>query len=371
MLSLYRRHVAKCSHSKAKKKRGTPADEKSSCTCPIWIQGTYAGKARRESLDVTSWAKAEKIKRQYEDGIQSQPKAVTITEAVGRLIADAEARKLNRSTLEKYKLLGTRLQDFCASNGIADLRHFGNEQALAFRASWTGSPRTLSKTLERFKSWCNFFVQNGWITVSPARGIKAPIVKPSPTLPFNDGEVSKLLSSADFRTRTFFKLLLHSGLRILDAAQLRPERIQDGKLFLYQAKTGQPVWVPLPPDLVADLQKLTLTGGFYFAVESDRPETVAEYYRVKLTKTAEAAGLIPKKQKGVERKNVFHPHRFRDTFAVRLLEKGVPLGTVSILLGHTSIKTTEESYAPWVASLQMNLEAAVQKTWQTKLVRVK
>jgi integrase/recombinase XerD len=32
---------------------------------------------------------------------------------------------------------------------------------------------------------------------------------------------------------------------------------------------------------------------------------------------------------------------------------------VSILLGHTSIKTTEKHYAPWVRSRQVALEAAV------------
>ncbi|PYX72349.1 MAG: hypothetical protein DMG72_15125, partial [Acidobacteria bacterium] len=31
-----------------------------------------------------------------------------------------------------------------------------------------------------------------------------------------------------------------------------------------------------------------------------------------------------------------HGHRLRDTFAVELLQKGVPLQTVSILLGHSS-----------------------------------
>ena len=41
-------------------------------------------------------------------------------------------------------------------------------------------------------------------------------------------------------------------------------------------------------------------------------------------------------------------HRLRDTFAVDLLEKGVPLEEVSKLLGHESIKTTERHYAKWV-----------------------
>ena len=40
-------------------------------------------------------------------------------------------------------------------------------------------------------------------------------------------------------------------------------------------------------------------------------------------------------------------YRLRDTFAVDLLEKGVPMEEVSKLLGHSSIKTTEKHYAKW------------------------
>jgi integrase len=47
-------------------------------------------------------------------------------------------------------------------------------------------------------------------------------------------------------------------------------------------------------------------------------------------------------------KTDFTPHCLRDTFAVSLLQKGVPLEEVSKLLGSESIKTTEKSYAKWV-----------------------
>jgi hypothetical protein len=48
---------------------------------------------------------------------------------------------------------------------------------------------------------------------------------------------------------------------------------------------------------------------------------------------------------------------------VALLEKGVPLDVVSMLLGHTSIKTTEKHYAPWVKSRQTAFEDAVKLAW--------
>jgi site-specific recombinase XerD len=58
-----------------------------------------------------------------------------------------------------------------------------------------------------------------------------------------------------------------------------------------------------------------------------------------------------------------HSHRLRDTFSVDLLQKGVSLETVSMLLGHTSIKTTQRHYAPWVKSRQDALEKAVKLSW--------
>ena len=58
-----------------------------------------------------------------------------------------------------------------------------------------------------------------------------------------------------------------------------------------------------------------------------------------------------------------HAHRCRDTFAVELLLKGVPIERVSVLLGHSSVKITERHYSPWVRARQEQLEADVKRTW--------
>ncbi len=57
-------------------------------------------------------------------------------------------------------------------------------------------------------------------------------------------------------------------------------------------------------------------------------------------------------------------HRLRDTFAVDLLEKGVPLEEVSKLLGHESIKTTERHYSKWVKGRQDRLDSLVTASWK-------
>lgn len=196
------------------------------------------------------------------------------------------------------------------------------------------------------------------ITTNHAKALKAPHVKPNPTLPLTDSEIAKLLAYCDFRSQLFFRVLLHSGLRILDVAKLRPEKIVNGKLLLYTAKNGVPVWCPLPPDLLLDLSKLPLVGGFLFAVRSNNPVTIAEYYRVKLEKAAIAAGLGGKAKNGRadRQRSEIHLDRFRNTFSVRLLEKGVSIENVAMLLGNT-VRVCERRYAPWVIGFEEGSKA--------------
>jgi integrase len=60
-------------------------------------------------------------------------------------------------------------------------------------------------------------------------------------------------------------LMRWSGLRIRDAVTLERNKLHGDSLMLYQAKTGTPVYVPLPPQVVeaprqADIPSLTRIG---------------------------------------------------------------------------------------------------------------
>lgn len=144
----------------------------------------------------------------------------------------------------------------------------------------------------------------------------------------------------------------YSGLRIRDAATLSKDKLHENKLLLYTLKTGQPVWLSLPKKIAEELEGLNANGKYFFWSGNGVPKsTVADWQR-SLAKVFELAGING------------HAHRFRDTFSVNLLKAGVPLETVSVLLGHSSIRITERHYSPWVKFRQIKLEESIEKAWK-------
>lgn len=146
--------------------------------------------------------------------------------------------------------------------------------------------------------------------------------------------------------------MLYSGLRIMDTAMLTADSVKGDRIQFRQAKTGEPVSVIVPHEVAEALRSLPRRPHFFWAGKAT-PTNAAASWGVRLSAVFKRAGI-----------HNGHSHRLRDTFAVRLLTAGVSLENVSALLGHTSIRTTEEFYSPWIKVRQDALDREVSRAMQ-------
>jgi integrase/recombinase XerD len=211
-----------------------------------------------------------------------------------------------------------------------------------FRSCWKLGALTASKKLERLRGVFKFALQRKMVGENYALGLVAPKVKQIPTLPFSKAEMDRILKAAkseevDSRVEAFILTMRHSGLRISDVATLAVDSLKENRLKLYQAKTGEPVSILLPQNVADALRAVKFSNPNYFFWTGDsKLETVTGFWRERISEALTLAKVSG------------HSHQFRDTFAVSLLEGGASIETVSILLGHQSVRVTEKHYNPWV-----------------------
>ena len=326
-----------------------------------------------QELEHAQLGKGPGIIREWEaEGTQAaEPEPVTIAEAWEEFLADAKARNLREPTLYKYDLLSRQMARFATDQGIRFLRELDLPMLRKFRATWPNENLGALKKLEYLRAFFRFAHECKWLDENPARKLESPKVKQTPTMPFTPEQMTNILAACEKygmkcrggkyrgpenarRLRALVLLLRHSGLRIGDAVTLERSRISGDKLFLYTAKTGTPVYVPLPDFVMTALEAVPKISEQYFFWSGE-------------SKTESATGDWQRALKGVFKEAGIpdgHAHRFRDTFAVGLLQAGVPMERVSVLLGHSSIKVTEKHYSPWVRARQEQLEADVRRTWE-------
>jgi site-specific recombinase XerD len=369
-MELYRRHVKSCQH----RKKGVGYTR---CNCPVWVDGKHptTGARLKRSLETRDWARGQKMLQDWERSLRDGGTITTtptVAKAASMYLESCREENKAESTLKSY---GNVLEHFVAGCIATDISTLSIAHISVFRTQRTNAaghkgekltPRTIRKELEHIRTFCEYCVTQGWMTTNPARKVKAPKDHDDdmPTMPFTLDEVKRLLAACDkidnpnkaqiprarLRARALVLLLLYSGLRISDAMRLRRSQLgADGRLLLRMMKTQQPLYVRLSAETITALNNLPIESEYFFWSGTAKLTTATGSARRTIDCIGEIAGVDA------------HPHRFRDTFSVELLRTGADLRTVQLLLGHTSLKTTEKHYAPFVTAFQSRLDEATSR----------
>ncbi len=152
-------------------------------------------------------------------------------------------------------------------------------------------------------------------------------------------------NALDYRDRAVGVLLLYTGLRRSDVANLKLEDIRwkEDAITFYQQKTGAGLTLPLRPvvgnaiyDYVQNERPRVAGGNLFLAKPGPHKGVSAEMVSVKIVRRIfDAAGV--RLDKGDRRGS----HLFRHHLAISLLENDVPQPVISTALGHGSPQSTE------------------------------
>jgi integrase/recombinase XerD len=258
-------------------------------------------------------------------------------------------RGLSRNTLAAYQSDLRHCARWLAAAG-ASLPSARREHLLSYLAATVeggARPRTSARRLSALRQFFRWCAREGLVAVDPTAQIEAPrLGRPLPAS-LSEAEVEALLAAPDttgaegMRDRAMLEVLYATGLRVSELVGLQPDQVNLNQgLVRVVGKGGKERLVPLGDEAVAWVGRFVsgaraeLLGGrpcpALFPTRRGKGMTrQAFWYRVR--HHAVGAGI----------RQPLSPHTVRHAFATHLVNHGADLRVVQLLLGHSSLSTTQ------------------------------
>jgi integrase len=297
-----------------------------------------------DEAEITS----DSVKRKY---LGKEEKTHTILEAIKthntKMKALVEKDEYAPGTLRRFEVLERHVEDYIAvkyNKTDFNVKSIDHEFIEGFdfylhTTKWNGA-NTASKHLKNLGKIVRICLKYKWISTDPFFGYKLkskPVLRTYLTLDELQRISDKVFSTARLsQVRDFFLFSCYTGLSYIDVYKLKLSEIRigiDGEkwLFSYRKKTGIRVAVPLLP-LACDI--LDRYKDDPLCVNQDRALPLSS--NQKMNEYLEEVAVLS---------DVAHTLGNRiakRTFATTVtLLNGVPIESVSKMMGHTNIRTTQ------------------------------
>lgn len=272
-------------------------------------------------------------------------------ETIGQFIDYCRVEKnYSEKTIETYYTALNQFEEYLSimNSPDIDIEDVGKNDVNYF-LGWLHDKgmkkRSIKLKVSAIKSFFKFCYKKDIISSNPAALIVLP--KTEKTLPsfLLQKEIDKLLNSFDkddplqLRNLALIELLYSSGLRISEALQLNIDDIDfKERTVKVTGKGNKQRIVPVGQKALDSIQLYkkrrneicdTKTNSL-FIVRSGKRLSPREAYRV-----------IHNALQGITEATKKSPHILRHTFATHLLDRGADLQSVSEMLGHSSLSTTQ------------------------------
>ena len=210
------------------------------------------------------------------------------------------------------------------------------------------SPRSVGRKIVTLRTFYRFLLQDGYVNHDPTETLESP--KTWQTLPsyLNQEEVENLLaqpkleSVLGLRDRTMLEVLYATGLRVTELVSIKAREINlEIGVIRTVGKGNKERFVPLGDTAISFIEryrekayprlKEKNPSNPYFFISQKGTPLSRQHFWLLIKKYGRQAGI----------RNPLSPHVLRHSFATHLLENGADLRSVQIMLGHSSISTTQ------------------------------
>ena len=252
-----------------------------------------------------------------------------------RLSQSEESYELMKQTLGEFfgyeKPNGQHVRGFTSTNLVNRITRLDMLQYKAWLVEKGRSVRTAGNKMLRANQYLRTVMKlkpgEGLVTVKDAKYVEL-----EPEV-YSQSELDAFFAACNPFQFAVFKTLLMSGLRKQELENLTLDDVDydAGTLKVcakegFRPKTWEERTVELPSDLLEILKTLPRRNAYVFTTKTGGRYTHAWDDAKTIGK---AAGVKDA-----------HPHKFRATYATKLLQSGIDLKTVQKLLGHKNLEST-------------------------------
>ena len=259
--------------------------------------------------------------------------------AIKKFVSNLRTRNRSSNTIIAYQGDLAQFADFLKGK-VVDLvqqvtsDHIEEFKKYLLKNNYTA--KSVSRKLNSIKSFFRFLVKEGVLEADFSRAIKHPKIENGLPRFLKPIEYRALRDSCrhDKRTLAIVEIMLQTGLRISEVANLYFGDIKQDKIIIRAYESHSQREVPLnrsARQAIDDyLSERSQTKAKYLFVTKNGHQLLVRNIRSIINRYFEKAGL-----QGVKVNDL------RNTFIVEQLSAGVPLDVISKIVGHKRLSTTE------------------------------
>ena len=255
---------------------------------------------------------------------------------------------LSKNTLSSYRLDISAFDNWLGSRSLEEVDKAILLDYLSFRLKRGYSSRSTARSLSSLRAFYSFLVKTSIVRNNPTSKIDSPKLGHSLPKVLSEKDIDKLIHSPDtkeplgLRDRAMLELLYSSGLRVSELIKLEiiNLNLRQGVVRI-MGKGEKERLVPIGEEAMEWINKYLNSSREVLLGKESKDQHLFVTKRGK-GMTRQAFWYRIKKyalRSGIDKS--LSPHTLRHAFATHLLNHGADLRTVQLLLGHTSLSTTQ------------------------------